>query len=270
MTLIFLNEFILSLFMKLLFIPNWNGHLYLQEENDNSVSKVYSKLKSKDSNVDKEIIDIVKNNISETNKVISKRFKELINKNEFILSVTGDHSNSYPLMKEFNEKYGDFNSKIIIFDAHPDVEVSTNSVSHEDYLRNLIENCGVLPQNIYLFGLRTFSRTELEYLFEKCINFFTIVDILKNKSKIIKVMNEIGGDNVYLSLDIDVLDPDYAPGTYYREWCGLNIDELIKFVKIIKNKNNLRAVDICEYYKEKDVDDITLNNVLKLINVFVK
>ncbi len=70
-------------------------------------------------------------------------------------------------------------------------------------------------------------------------------------------MSKIDGE-IYLSLDIDVLDPDDAPGTYYKEWCGLRIDELVELVKVVKEKGeSLKAVDICEYYKPKDEEDIT-------------
>ncbi len=246
--------------MKLLFIPSWNGHLYLQEESDVSVAEVFFKVNFEN----KELVKIIKNNIEETNKIISKKIKKELEENEEIISVTGDHSNSYPLMKEFVKKNPE--GKIVIFDAHPDVEVSTESVSHEDYLRNLIENEGVNPKNVYLFGLRTFSRTEFEYLIEKGINFWTISDILKDIDGLREVLKSISG-YIYLSLDIDVLDPDYAPGTHYTEWCGLSIEELIEFVKIIKDK--VVCGDICEYYKPKDKDDVTLNNVLKLIDNFI-
>ncbi len=160
--------------MKLLFIPNWNGHLYLQEETDSSVNEVFSKVDFKD----KELMKIVKNDITKTNEMIGSRFREVLSSETKVLSVTGDHSNSYSLMREFKKKYT--GGKIVIFDAHPDVEVSSDIVSHEDYLRNLIENKFVDAKDVYLFGLRTFSRTEFEYLEEKGINYWTIIDILKD------------------------------------------------------------------------------------------
>lgn len=248
--------------MKLLFIPSWNGHLYLQEHKETSVNKLFSEVKSKD----KTLVKIEKNNIEKTNQIIEKEFEKNYVKKEGILSITGDHSNTYPLVKAFTKSNKDF--KLLIFDAHPDVEISTDAISHEDYLRNLIENKIIKPENVYLFGLRTFSRTEFEYLIEKKINFWTITDILKDKEKIKKTLQKISKENnIYLSVDIDSLDPDDAPGTYYTEWCGLYINELLEFIDIIKPK--IKSADITEYYLEKDEDEITKNNVLKIIEKLI-
>lgn len=240
--------------MKLRFIPNWNGHLYLQEYNDNSVRKLYSSIEYQD----KKLIEIEKNNITKTNKIIEGSFEENS------LYITGDHSNTYPLVKAFAKKNDYFS--LVIFDAHPDVEISTDTVSHEDYLRNLIEENIIESKNVYLFGIRTFSRTEFEYLQKRGINYFTITDILKDKNKINMILSEIKGP-IYLSLDIDVLDPDYAPATYYKEWCGLKLEEFIDFITIVKE--NTKLVDICEYYEPNDEDGITFENMKKLINIFL-
>jgi len=244
--------------MKLLFIPSWNGHLYLQEHKETSVNILYSESLSKD----KILLKIEKNNIEKTNEIIEKTVQDL---NENFLAITGDHSNTYPLVKAFKKQNLAKDFVLVIFDAHPDVEVSTVAISHEDYLRNLIEDKIIKPENIYLFGLRTFSRTEFEYLIEKKVKFWTITDILKDKDKIEKILQKISKENeIYLSVDIDSLDPDDAPGTYYTEWCGLYIEELLEFIEIIKPK--IKSADITEYYLEKDEDEITKNNVIKLIN----
>jgi len=280
---------------KLLFIPNWNGHLFLQDYEDKSITKLYelinfenktsrkvsegSGISSKKNSLN--LIKIEKNNIENTNKIIEEEFSLAQKEFSKIISITGDHSNSYPLIKSYAKKkkdslthkvrseYFEQNSKsfkLVIFDAHPDVEVSTDSITHEDYLRNLVDDKIVDPQNIYLFGIRTFSREEFEYLIDKKINFWSISDVLKNKNSIKKILKELSGD-IYISIDIDVLDPDDAPGTYYREWCGLHIEELIEFIEILKPKTN--HFDITEFYAEKDENEITQKNVLKLIDKII-
>ena len=243
--------------MRLLFIPSWNGHLHIHEYDDTSVSKLYDLVQYKN----KKIVSVFKNDIEKTNTQIEKILSVSEN---FNLSITGDHSNSYPLIKAFSNKHKNF--KLVIFDAHPDCEVSTDIVSHEDYLRNLIDNKIVNPTDVYLFGIRTFSRVELEYLIKKGVNFYVISDMLKDIKRTREILGEIGGE-IYLSIDIDVLDPDDAPATYYKEWCGLKIHELIDFVKIILPK--VTSADICEFYIEKDKDKITQTNVLKLIETFL-
>jgi len=243
------------------FIPNWNGHLYLQQYEDNSIIKLYNELNHKN----KTLIKITQNNINRTFSTIQQEFQKNIN--QFQLSVTGDHSNSYPLIKTFSKNHGnDF--KLVIFDAHPDVEIGTDVVSHEDYLRFLIEENYVKPENVYLFGLRTFSRTEYEYLKEKKINFKTITDILNNPESIKKILKELTG-KIYFSFDIDVLDPDVAPGTYYQEYCGLYLEELFEYINILKSK--ISSADFTEYYSEKDDElETTKINALKIIQKLIE
>lgn len=248
--------------MKLLFIPNWNGHLFLQEYKDNSITKLF-----KETNFEnKELVEVEQNNIEKTNQTIEKTYDKTLKEENKILAITGDHSNSYPLIKSYS-KHTNKDFKLVIFDAHPDVEVTTDSISHEDYLRNLIEDNHIDPQNIYLFGIRTFSRTEFEYLIDKKVNFWSISEVLRKKEEIKSTLENLTG-NIYLSIDIDVLDPDVAPATYYREWCGLYLEELEEYAKILLPKTN--NYDITEFYSEKDEEDITKRNILKLIENFTK
>ena len=245
--------------MKIFFIPNWNGHLKIPNYDDNSVLKIYKQLKYKN----KEIIEGKKNEISKTQNLI---YKKSLDEKDFILSIAGDHSNSYALIKSFSKKNKDFS--LVIFDAHPDCEASTGVVSHEDYLRFLVEKKIVSPKNIYLFGIRNFSRLEFDFLEKYKINFFTITDILKNKKKVENILKKIK-ENIYLSVDIDVLDPTCAPATYYSENCGLYIEELIEFIKILKPK--IKSCDICEFYgKFEDKKKTTEKNILKIIDIFIK
>lgn len=241
--------------MKLNFIPNWNGHLYLQQHTDKSITQLYNNTKFEN----KTLLKIEKNNIQNTNQTIQKHIEK--NQNQFQLSITGDHSNTYPIIKTLAKQNPNLN--LIIFDAHPDVEIGTDSVSHEDYVRFLIEENIIKPQNIHIFGLRTFSRTEYEYLKQKQINFQTITDILNNLENTKKLLSQIKG-KTYLSIDIDVLDPDHAPATYYQEYCGLYINELKQLIQTILPQTI--SADITEYYNEKeDQNQTTQKNIQTLI-----
>jgi agmatinase len=245
--------------LEFLFIPNWNGHLFLAEKTETSIKYLFEKFDFKNSTICK----ITKNNFEETQIQIEKNYNE-IEKNKIPFCICGDHSNSYYLIKEFFKKNPNFN--LVIFDAHPDCEIDTGIVSHEDYVRFLIEEKIVNPKNIYLIGIRTYSRLELEYLKKMKVNYFGILETLENPQKINEILKTLKND-IYLSIDIDVLDPDFAPATYYREYCGITITELIEFLKNI-TKEKIKSIDICEYYKEKENKEITENNILKLINFY--
>ena len=246
--------------MKILFVPNWNGHLHISDKDDDSVRRIFYELKTEH---DKIIVETIKNDINKTQELIKKEYVKHLS-TDFVLTLNGDHSNTYPLVEEFSKYSEDF--KLVIFDAHPDVEEDSGVVSHEDYLRFLIKNKIIKPENIYLFGIRMFSRLELEFLESIGVNYFTIVDILRDKDKINKILESLSGP-IYLSVDIDVLDPDDAPGTYYSEHCGLYIEELENFILLIKDK--ITGADINEYFSEKDIDDKTKNNTIRIMNIFL-
>ena len=243
--------------LSFLFIPNWNGHLKLSLEKDISINYLY-----KTFNLEKsKIVRVFKNEMLKTNENIKKEYNKIV-LDYLPFCICGDHSATNTLYLEFSKKFND--NSLVIFDAHPDCEKGFNSVSHEDYIRFLINKKIVSPKNIYIFGIRRFSRVEYEFLEKNKINYFLITELLKNTKKIERVLRGIKND-IYLSIDIDVLDIDFAPATYYREDCGLKINELLNFLKCIR-KDKIKSIDICEFYKKfEDDKKTTEKNILKLI-----
>ena len=71
-------------------------------------------------------------------------------------------------------------------------------------------------------------------------------------------------DGLYISIDIDSVDPAFAPGTGYPEPAGLSSRELLYFIHRLKKLKNLKAVDIVEVNPEKDLNDITSRLAAKL------
>ena len=72
-------------------------------------------------------------------------------------------------------------------------------------------------------------------------------------------------DALYVSVDIDVLDPAFAPGTGYTEPGGLTTRELIYFIQRLKNLKNIQMWDLVEVNPEKDVNNLTVMVAAKLI-----
>ena len=77
-------------------------------------------------------------------------------------------------------------------------------------------------------------------------------------------------DGLYLSIDIDVLDPAFSPGTGYLEVGGMSLNQLLYFLRRIKKMKNLRRIDLVEINPEKDRDDLTINAGKKIIELFDK
>ncbi|MBS3149097.1 arginase family protein [Candidatus Woesearchaeota archaeon] len=199
-------------------------------------------------------IDVVRGNIEETNSNI---YKSVLNFNKGIF-IGGDHSISYNIFKAFSTKYK--NPGLLVFDAHPDCEVCTDIATHEDFVRKLIDDCYLKSDNIIIVGIRSFSKNEIEFLRQNKIRFFSMKDIFNDLQNVCDEIMELSRDfdGLYLSIDIDVVDPAYAPGTGYPEVGGLSSRELIYFVQRLKLLKNLKFIDIVEINPTKDVNDLTV------------
>ena len=122
--------------------------------------------------------------------------------------------------------------------------------------------------NVMIVGIRSFHKKEIEYLREKKIKILTMRNIFDNG--VISVCDSIMEfaskfKSLYLSIDIDVVDPAFAPGVGYVEPGGLSSRELIYFIQRLKNLKNLRKVDIVEVNIDKDVNNMTAKLAAKLI-----
>jgi agmatinase len=160
--------------------------------------------------------------------------------------IGGNHMISYPLFKGFCRKFK--NPGIIVFDAHPDVFQYFDDATHADWLKFLVEEKIVKKENIILIGVRNPEEKEIEYLKKNKIKCYFMKEVYKNEEKILKEVVGITKkfDGLYLSLDIDVLDPAFAPGTGYLEPGGMSVRELLYFISKIKKLKNLGRVDINE------------------------
>jgi len=196
---------------------------------------------------------------------------ELQNKLEKIqgdIFIGGDHSITYSLFKSLK---GD-NRGIIIFDAHPDCDNYTDTPTHEDFLKKLIDEHQVKKENIILIGIRAYWDNEIRFLKDNKIKYYSPEKIFEVGIKeIADIIMEIANDfsDLYISIDIDVLDPAYASGTGHLEPAGLSTLELLYFLRKFKILKNLRRVDLVEVNPEKDINNLTLNIAKKIVKIFI-
>jgi len=204
------------------------------------------------------------------NDLIYRRaFDEYENK-DLILFLGGDHSVSYPLTRAFfdhNQNDGK-KSCVIVFDAHPDCmrPVDRKIPTHEEWLRDLIED-GFNPKNILLVGSRNADPSELRFLKEKGVDVFSMDEIVLDYENKLDAITEFGyGKEVYVSLDIDCVDPAFAPGTGYCEPCGMTSREFLHIIKRLRKMKNLRALDLVEINPSKDINNMTSRLGAKIIS----
>ncbi|MDD5133270.1 MAG: arginase family protein [Candidatus Nanoarchaeia archaeon] len=207
-------------------------------------------------------IDIINNNLEETNNSIYEKAKSVKGNTIFI---GGDHSITYSTFKAFAE--GKKNPGLIIFDAHIDGVNNFNPPTHEDFLKVLVETRILKPENIILIGTRAFNEIETDFLNKYKIQYYKPEQIFTNMEDVCDVIMEKAREfsNLYISLDIDVLDPAYAPGTGYPEINGLNTQQLFYFLKRLKLLKNLEWFDLVEINPKLDLRNITIKTGAEII-----
>ena len=203
--------------------------------------------------VDSDLINLDENNIAESHKRIQSKSEKI---SECSVYLGGDHSITCPIVKGFSKNNSDF--QFIVFDAHPDLMDDFDPPTQEDYLRVLIEQGIIKPENIFIFGIRNWDKEELNYLLDKGVMYLSCKDIFSqgfNKS-VEKLLDWIKKD-IYLSIDIDVVDPVEAIGTGYIEHGGLSSRELIFVIQKLVETNKIKMIDLVEVNPEKDIKDMT-------------
>lgn len=205
----------------------------------------------------------IKDDLNEIYRVL------LLKTEDFTIFLGGDHSITYACFKAISNKYS--NCGILIFDSHPDCYKNFDYPVHEDWLQFLIEDGILKPENVMLIGVRNSDPVEMDFLRNNKIKFLTMKNMMKDKEKNCDMIMEIcrNFDNLYISIDIDVLDPAFAPGTGYLEPGGFSSREFIYLVQRLKLLKNLKAIDIVEVNPTKDINNITSKLAAKLINEFL-
>jgi agmatinase len=250
--------------MKIVKIPSSQGGLDKAKGSEKAPDMVISKTKelfmSEDGVLpvfDVDCVNVVESNFEETNKNIYSKALSVLKDNVRPLFLGGDHSVTFPIVKAFSSVYPE-NPGVIIFDAHPDAE--NDFVTHEDLLCALVNQNVIKKENIILVGTRNWDKNEIDFIQKNKIKYFPMKEIMKDgihevSESIMSIAKKFSA--LYVSIDIDVLDPAFAPGTGYMEPGGLSTRELLFFLHRLKRMNNLKAYDVVEINPSKDINDIT-------------
>ncbi|MGO4889111.1 agmatinase [Anaerobacillus sp. MEB173] len=163
--------------------------------------------------------------------MIEEFVDKLLEAGKFPLGLGGEHLCSWPIFKAMYRKYPDL--AIIHIDAHADLreEYEGEPLSHSTPIRKACELIG--PSNVYSLGIRSGMREEFQYANESGMYMakFEVAEPLK------EVLLELKGRPVYVTIDIDVLDPAHAPGTGTAEAGGITSKELLRAITMISNSD---------------------------------
>lgn len=254
--------------MKLISIPFSGGGLGHGDGADQAPAKIIECLEEcyadEDGQVvafEHETITVDEHNVEESHDIIEEKIAAQEGK---AVILGGDHSITCPCVKGFAQGVKDF--WLVVFDAHPDLMDNFSPPTQEDYLRVLIEEGVVQPQRCIIIGVRNWDVQEVAYLQEKPIISYTMQDIAARgiATVMTEAIEKIDGP-IYLSIDIDAVDPVQAIGTGYLEHGGMSSRDLLTAVQALKRTGRLAMADIVEVNPSKDVKDMTSKLAAKLV-----
>ncbi len=186
----------------------------------------------------------------------------------FLLTLGGDHSVVIPVHKAYNKQAGE-DIGLIFIDAHTDLSDSFQGSKYSNAcpLRRALECERFSPENTLLIGTRCFEPEGLRFIEKHQIKVFPAHEVAR--LGISAIAQEICHffshfSNVYLSIDIDVLDPAFAPGTGIPDAGGLSTRDLITLIRSLDALPVVGA-DLVEVAPPLDVSDITSFAALRII-----
>ena len=174
------------------------------------------------------------------------------------LFLGGDHSVTYPLISGVARKWPRLT--IVHFDAHPDLyaDFENNRYSHASPMARIMEE--KLVGRLIQIGIRTMNAHQREQAENLGVEVYT----LRQEVDLSDI--EIAGP-VYVTFDLDVLDPAFAPGVSHREPGGLSVREVIRHLHAIPG--DIVAADLVEYNPLQDMDGMTATVCAKLVKELV-
>ena len=185
----------------------------------------------------------------------------------------GDHSISIPVLQAQREKYKDQRLGLLWVDAHPDLcdEFMGSRLSHACTLRRALDDFGYEAGEICMVGLRSWEEQEIDLIENGGLNVYTAEDVAKHgmSRTAQSVRSKLSDcDAIHISLDIDCLDPAFAPGTGIPDAGGLTSRDVITLFKELQGLP-LVGLDLVEVAPPLDSSEATVFAALKIIMEYV-
>jgi len=198
-------------------------------------------------NINRDQIENIYGKISESSKIP--------------ISIGGDHSITRQIINTIGKKYEKIS--LVYFDAHPDFVSSTTNY-YGSVVNDVLSNIEI--ESSVQIGIRTPEQEELDNIKKWNLEIITPFDIQEQGIK--KVANSILsrlGDKVYISFDMDCVDPSYAPGVSVPVPMGLNSTDAVFLLKEIAKKGII-GMDLMEVCPSFDVKDRTSHLASRIIS----
>ena len=177
---------------------------------------------------------------------IEKAVGEILEKRRRPVCLGGDHSITYPIVRAYGKVFKDLT--IIHFDAHPDLydDFEGNARSHASPFARIMEE--KLAKRLIQVGIRTMNSHQKKQAARFGVEVFEI-----GRRRALEEVKT--WCPVYISFDMDVLDPAFAPGVSHREPGGMSVREVLEHLHSITA--TVVGADIVEYNPSRDVSELT-------------
>ncbi|KFM18828.1 Agmatinase protein [Marine Group I thaumarchaeote SCGC AAA799-P11] len=177
------------------------------------------------------------------------------------ISIGGDHSITRQIINQMTKKHGKVS--LVYFDAHPDL-VSSTTDYYGSVVNDVLSNIKV--SSSVQIGIRTPEQEELDNIKKFNLKIITPFDIREQGVKQVtnSIMEKLG-DKVYISFDMDCIDPAYAPGVSVPVPMGLSSTDAVYLLKQIAKKGII-GMDVMEVCPSFDVKDRTSHLASRMIS----
>lgn len=208
-----------------------------------------------------------------TKKAIYDRVKQVTSRGITPVILGGDHSVTFPVVTAVAEEHGFGNVAMIHFDAHADTayELEGNFASHGAMMRRIIES-GAIPGDRFLqLGLRGYwpGEEDQKWMRENNLKHYMMQEFWERgiQAVVTDVIKEAKAraPKAYISIDIDVLDPGFAPATGTPEPGGFAPIDLLLIIRRLTLELDVVGFDVMEVAPAYDHADVTVNNAHRLI-----
>ena len=207
-------------------------------------------------------------NIEEALIGLEKHATILIDKGKPLFTIGGDHTIALSLLRSLHKVYGQI--ALVHFDAHLDTwdTYMNASYTHGTPFRRAWEEKLLAPDKCMHVGIRGPLYDKEDLASDKKFGFGIVSSIDFNNFALEEIINKVktrvGDAPVYISIDIDVLDPGFAPGTGTPEMGGLTSRELLAVVRGLKDTNLVGAdvVEVAPAYDHAEITGIAASHLI--------
>ena len=189
---------------------------------------------------------------------------DIVSNKKIPITIGGDHSITTIILQAIYDTFEGEKISLLYFDAHPDFVSSTRNY----YGSVITDSSGYINfTKSILIGTRAAEMEELKNASKQKLEIITPIDIIELgiNATVKKIIAKCGSNKVYMSIDLDCMDPGVAPGVSVPAPGGLFPLDLIYMIKKISENLQILGMDIVELSPNYDLNQNTANHAARIL-----